>query len=275
MVLIDVPEAIASVFRLGEGLGEPAWRCEKTARGVYVNIRWSSNGATKPSGKTRPQALLNSRQRRSKRRLEEYLAKKASSSLAKAAGQPDEQPVSNTDIERERIADLPDEKSCHRPTTNCKIRSGEVPSFSISGIEKCPMPLDEGPFSLDAMISPTTIISRRPGPDHDPASGSRAPVQYTPDQVSCTPPSDERMSPEPAPTVVHQKPPNVYERKSACFVARRPQEHLRRIPIFPWTAARIREIQSWRWPQPEVMLKKNYCKMNIVTKFSKLSCFIY
>ena len=209
MVLIDVPEAIASVFRLGEGLGEPAWRCEKTARGVYVNIRWSSNGATKPSGKTRPQALLNSRQRRSKRRLEEYLAKKASSSLAKAAGQPDEQPVSNTDIELDRIADLPDEKSCHRPTTNCKIRSGEVPSFSISGIEKCPMPLDEGPFSLDAMISPTTIISRRPGPDHDPASGS--PVQYTPDQVSCTPPSDERMSPEPAPTVVHQTPPNVYE----------------------------------------------------------------
>ena len=51
MVLIDVPEAIASVFRLGEGLGEPAWRCEKTARGVYVNIRWSSNGATKPSVK--------------------------------------------------------------------------------------------------------------------------------------------------------------------------------------------------------------------------------
>ena len=96
MVLIDVPEAIASVFRLGEGLGEPAWRCdhEKTARGVYVNIRWSSNGATNPSGKTRPQALLNSRQRRSKRRLEEYLAKKASSNLAKAAGQPDEQPVS-------------------------------------------------------------------------------------------------------------------------------------------------------------------------------------
>ena len=87
MVLIDVPEAIASVFRLGEGLGEPAWRCEKTARGVYVNIRLSSNGATKPSGKTRPQALLNSRQRRSKRRREEYLAKKASSSLAKAAGQ--------------------------------------------------------------------------------------------------------------------------------------------------------------------------------------------
>ena len=114
--------------------------------------------------------------RRSKRRLEEYLAKKASSSLAKAAGQPDEQPVSNTDIELERIAHLPDEKSCHRPTTNCKIRSGEVPSFSVSGIEKCPMPLDEGPFSLDAMISPTTIISRRPGPDHDPASGS--PVQY-------------------------------------------------------------------------------------------------
>ena len=207
MVLIDVPEAIASVFRLGEGLGEPAWRCEKTARGVYVSICWSSSGATKPSGKTRPQASLNSRQRRSKRRLEEYLAKKALPSLAKAAGQPDEQPVSTTDIELERIADLPDEKSCHRPTT--KIPSGEAPSFSIAGIEKCPMPLDEGPFSLDAMISPTTMISRRPGPDHDPASGS--PVQFTPDKVSCTSPSDEGMSPEPAPTVVHQKPPNVYE----------------------------------------------------------------
>ena len=28
-------------------------------------------------------------------------------------------------------------------------------------------------------------------------------------------------------------------RKSACFFAQRPQEHLRRIPLFPWTAARI------------------------------------
>ena len=31
-------------------------------------------------------------------------------------------------------------------------------------------------------------------------------------------------------------------------------------------------IQTWRWPQPEVTLEKNYCKMNIVTK---VSCFIY
>ena len=75
----------------------------------------------------------------------------------------------------------------------------------------------------------------------------------------------------------NSRPSNTAQRvrKSACFFARRPEEHLRRIPLFPWTAARIREIQSWRWPQPEVMLQKNCCKMNIVTKFSKLSCFIY
>ena len=115
--------------------------------------------------------------------------------------------LSATPISSSSIADLPGEKSCHRLTT--KIPSGEAPSFSIAGIEKCPMPLDEDLFSLDAMISPTAMISRRPGPDHDPASGS--PVQYTPDQVSCTSPSDEGMSPEPAPTVIHQKPPNVYE----------------------------------------------------------------
>ena len=57
-----------------------------------------------------------------------------------------------------------------------------------------------------------------------------------------------------------------------CFFARRPQEHLWRIPLFPWTAALIRGIQIWRWPQPKVTLDKNYCKMDIVTKFS---CFIY
>ena len=73
----------------------------------------------------------------------------------------------------------------------------------------------------------------------------------------------------------NSRPSKTAQRSSACFFARRPQEHLRRIPLFPWTAARIREIQSWRWPQPEVMLQKSCCKMNIVTKFSKLSCFIY
>ena len=33
------------------------------------------------------------------------------------------------------------------------------------------------------------------------------------------------------------------------------------------SAARIRQIQIWRWPQPEVTLEKKYCKMNIVTSF--------
>ena len=73
MVLIDVPDAVASAFRLGEGLGEPSWSCGKTAKGVFVNLRWSSCGATKPPKNASP---LNSRQRRSKRRLEEFLSRK-------------------------------------------------------------------------------------------------------------------------------------------------------------------------------------------------------
>ena len=66
-------------------------------------------------------------------------------------------------------------------------------------------------------------------------------------------------------------------RKSACFFAWRPQEHLRRIPLFPWTAARIWGIQIWRWPQPEVTLEttSTYCKINIVTHFSFFYLLIY
>ena len=71
MVLIDVPDAVASAFRLGEDLWELSWSCGKTAKGVFVNLRWSSCGATKPPKNASP---LNSRQRRSKRRLEEFLS---------------------------------------------------------------------------------------------------------------------------------------------------------------------------------------------------------
>ena len=82
MVLINVPEPVAAAFRLGEGLGGPSWRLEQNDRGIYVSVRWTASVRKKnedPSAAncaTLEQRKPNSRQRRSKRRLENFLARK-------------------------------------------------------------------------------------------------------------------------------------------------------------------------------------------------------
>ena len=82
MVLINVPEPVAAAFRLGEGLGGPSWRLEQNDRGIHVSVRWTASVRKKnedPSAANRAtleQRKPNSRQRRSKRRLENFLARK-------------------------------------------------------------------------------------------------------------------------------------------------------------------------------------------------------
>ena len=80
MVLVNLPPLLAAALRLGEGLAEPEWHCKRTAQGLVLNIRWKHQAAApapeKPCSPASPARRLNSRQRRSKRRLEEFLEKK-------------------------------------------------------------------------------------------------------------------------------------------------------------------------------------------------------
>ena len=77
MVLVNLPSLLAAAFHIGEGLVEPEWHCKRTARGLVLNIRWKHQAAApaleKPCTFASPVRRLNSRQRRSKRRLEEFL----------------------------------------------------------------------------------------------------------------------------------------------------------------------------------------------------------
>ena len=71
MVLIDVPAPVAEAFRLGESSGaKMQWRCSSSANYLSVGLRWISSEGE------RSRAGLNSRQRRSQRRLQGFLQRK-------------------------------------------------------------------------------------------------------------------------------------------------------------------------------------------------------
>ena len=80
MVLVNLPPMLAGTLHLGEGLAEPELHCKRTALGLVLNIRWKHQAAApateKPCSPATPARRLNSRQRQSKRRLEEFLEKK-------------------------------------------------------------------------------------------------------------------------------------------------------------------------------------------------------
>ena len=65
-----------------DGRNRPSWRLEQNDRGIYVSVRWTASVRKKnedPSAANRAtleQRKPNSRQRRSKRRLENFLARK-------------------------------------------------------------------------------------------------------------------------------------------------------------------------------------------------------
>ena len=79
MVIIDVPAPVAAVFCFGQELGEPDWRCTKTRDGLLLSIRWNSRISTTTENvatHNRQRKIPNSRQRRSRRRMESFLARK-------------------------------------------------------------------------------------------------------------------------------------------------------------------------------------------------------
>ena len=79
MVIIDVPAPVAAVFSFGQELGEPDWRCIKTCDGLLLSIRWNSRISTTTENvatHNRQRKIPNSRQRRSRRRMESFLARK-------------------------------------------------------------------------------------------------------------------------------------------------------------------------------------------------------
>ena len=79
-------------FVLIRELGEPDWRCSKTCDGMLLSIRWNSRVSAVAENVAAPGRLAakntsNSCQRRSKRQLEAFLARKhASSDLEVADG---------------------------------------------------------------------------------------------------------------------------------------------------------------------------------------------
>ena len=78
MVLVEVPSPIAAAFRLAEGKGEPDWRLTKTRYGTVLSIRWKRSPVVVEASTSQPRSSqgLNSRQRRSRRRLEEFREKR-------------------------------------------------------------------------------------------------------------------------------------------------------------------------------------------------------
>ena len=85
MVFIEVPAPIAAIFSFCQGLGEPDWRCSKTGDCMLLSIRWNSKvsvAAENVATGNRQPKEPNSRQRRSKRRLETFIARKSASTEA-------------------------------------------------------------------------------------------------------------------------------------------------------------------------------------------------
>ena len=94
MVLVEVPSPIAAAFRLAEGQGEPDWRLTKTRYGTVLSIRWKRSPLVVEASTSQPRSSqgLNSRQRRSRRRLEEFRKRKRSLDAPESAdGRPDRQ----------------------------------------------------------------------------------------------------------------------------------------------------------------------------------------
>ena len=94
MVLVEVPSPIAAAFRLAEGQGEPDWRLTKTRYGTVLSIRWKRSPVVVEASTSQPRSSqgLNSRQRRSRRRLEEFRKRKRSLDAPESAdGRPDRQ----------------------------------------------------------------------------------------------------------------------------------------------------------------------------------------
>ena len=91
MVFIEVPAPLAAIFSFCQGLGEPDWRCSKTGDCMLLSIRWNSkvNVAAEnvATGNRQPKGP-NSRQRRSNRRLETFIALKRASNAPEAADGP-------------------------------------------------------------------------------------------------------------------------------------------------------------------------------------------
>ena len=76
------------MFSFCQGLGEPDWRCSKTGDCMLLSIRWNSKAAENvATGNWQPKEP-NSRQRRSKRRLETFIARKRANNDTEAADRP-------------------------------------------------------------------------------------------------------------------------------------------------------------------------------------------
>ena len=91
MVFMEVPAPIAAILSFCQGLGEPDWRCSKTGDCTLLSIRWNSRvnvAAENVATGNRQPKEPNSRQRRSKRRLETFIARKRASNDTEAADGP-------------------------------------------------------------------------------------------------------------------------------------------------------------------------------------------
>ena len=91
MVFIEVPAPLAAIFSFCQGLGEPDWRCSKTGDCMLLSIRWNSKvsvAAENVATGNRQPKEPNSRQRRSNRRLETFIARKRASNAPEAADGP-------------------------------------------------------------------------------------------------------------------------------------------------------------------------------------------
>ena len=90
-----MPAPVAAIFSFGQGWGEPDWKCTKTHDGLMLSVRWNSSVSAVAENviardRERQPKKLNARQRRSNRRLEEFIAQKREAFDGQSSREPDD-----------------------------------------------------------------------------------------------------------------------------------------------------------------------------------------
>ena len=131
MVLVDLPPLLAEAFRFGEGL-DPDWKCTRTAHGLLLSIRWNLH-AEAESAERSPGKQLNSRQRRSKRRLEKFLHKKEKRSCTnRGATKGGSTEVLGDQSRRQATPSTTTDRSSCSPPSDRKVSDGVLPTSQTS-----------------------------------------------------------------------------------------------------------------------------------------------
>ena len=221
MVIIDVPAPVAAIFSFGQGWGEPDCKCTKTHDGLMLSVRWNSSVSAVAENviardRERQPKKLNARQRRSKRRLEEFIAQKREAFDGQSSREPDDscKEVGRRGIQADNASDPSKPVSYADSVKSLKHRSPKTTKLVCTNPSR-PEVVSKKSVLSDAILTTRNSCSAQqkratgpPCPEVDDSAypGYGSPV--TQGQISVTPSLTEQPpsqaiadSPNPSPTV--------------------------------------------------------------------------